>query len=252
MGGRWNIIMMFASKRLRGKPDRRPSCSAVIAAAGLSQRMDGEDKLFIEVCGLPVLAHTLLAFQNCEVIDEIIVVTRDDTIMNVGRICRQYGIDKAARVMAGGATRLESVMNGVFAVSGKAQLIAIHDGARPCIGLDDIKGAIAAAAKYHAAAPAVPVSSTLKRAKRGVVAETVDREGLFEVQTPQVFTAELIKAALTNAVKKSVDVTDDCMAVELIGAPVRLTEGSRSNIKLTTAEDIPIAEAILVTQGGAR
>jgi 2-C-methyl-D-erythritol 4-phosphate cytidylyltransferase len=98
---------------------------------------------------------------------------------------------------------------------------------------------------HHAAAPAIPVSSTVKRVEGGVVRETVDREKLFEVQTPQVFDAGLIKAALTSAIDKSINITDDCMAVELLGVPVYITEGSRNNIKLTTREDAILAEAIL-------
>jgi len=220
-------------------------CSAVIAAAGSSQRMDGEDKLFVEICGMPVLAHTLLAFQRCSEVSEIVVVAREDCLKRVGDICKHYGIDKASKVMKGGATRLESVYKGVFAVSGKSQLIAIHDGARPCIEGPIIKAAIDDAAKHLAVAPGVPVSSTIKKVKDGVVLETVDRESLVEIQTPQVFIAELIKGALTMARDESIEVTDDCKAVELLGVHVHIIEGSRKNIKLTANEDLVVAEAIL-------
>jgi len=238
--------MSFVSslaRKLKGKP---PFCTAVIAAAGSSGRMCGEDKLFVEIAGKPALAHTLCAFQSTGLVDEIIVVARAEKFEHVGELCRQHGIEKATKVMAGGPTRLESVMSGVLAASKKARIIAIHDGARPCVDSGVIERAISSASQHHAVAPAVPVSSTLKRAENGNVLETVDRDGLFEIQTPQVFTAEVIKAALTNAINKAADVTDDCMAAELIGAKVRITEGSRSNIKLTTSEDIAIAEAILM------
>ena len=221
------------------------SCAAVIAAGGSSLRMDSADKLFIEICGMPVLAHTLLAFQNCPNISEVVVVSREECLEAVCELCKNYGIEKAARVMIGGATRLDSVYNGVFAVSDNAQLIAIHDGARPCVDNDIINAAVLAAAKYHAAAPAVPVSSTLKKVRDGIILETIDRDSLVEIQTPQVFAAEVIKAALTKARNESAAVTDDCMAAELLGFPVRVTEGSRRNIKITTSEDIAIAEAIL-------
>ena len=236
------------------KKSKKPAkCAAVIAAAGYSQRM-GEEKQFIEIRGAPVLAYTLAAFQACGLISEIVVVARKDHLERVGEICAEYRISKAAKVVAGGETRLESVMSGVLAVSPSAQLIAIHDGARPCVAQEVIERAVAAAAAYHAAAPGVQISSTVKRAKDGVVAETIDRENLFEIQTPQVFTADIIKAALTNALKKSIDITDDCMAVELLKVPVYITEGSRSNIKLTTREDMLIAEAILAEMwsGGDR
>lgn len=243
MGGIMDLL------RLKGKKDR--FCSAVIVAAGSSKRMGSEDKLFVEICGAPVLAHTLMSFQKAEGVDEIIVVAREDCLERVGGICRAFGIGKAAKIMVGGDTRLDSAISGAFAASGKAKLIAIHDGARPCVSADVIESAIGAAGKRHAAAPGLAVSSTLKRAKDGIIAETVDREGLFEIQTPQVFAAEIIRAALTNARKKGVAVTDDCRAAELIGAPVHMTEGSRSNIKITTREDLVVAEAILRSRGTA-
>lgn len=238
---------LFSADKKRGLK-KRLSCSAVVAAAGVSQRMKGEDKLFTEIGGAPVLAHSLTALQRCAYIDEIIVVAREDSIEPVGELCVKYGVTKATAVMAGGQTRLESVLIGALAASKKAKLIAIHDGARPCVDQNTIESAIAAAAEHHAAAPGIPVRSTLKRVKDGIVRETVDRESLFEIQTPQVFEAHLIKAALTNAVRKSLDVTDDCMAVEFIGAPVFITGGSAENIKITMAEDVKIAEAILMSR----
>jgi len=222
-----------------------PKCSAVIVAAGVSKRMMGENKLLKEICGKPVLAHTLLAFEKCEAVGEIILVVRPDDIQEFAGLCLSHGINKVAKIMAGGVTRLESVYNGVFAVCDDAEFIAIHDGARPCIEDSVIERTLKAAVKSHAAAPAVPVRPTLKKVKDGVITETVDREGLYEIQTPQIFSADLIKAALTSARKKAVDVTDDCMAAELIGCPVHITEGSVHNIKITTKDDLLIAEAIL-------
>jgi len=207
--------------------------------------MDGADKLFYEIDEVPALAYTLKAFQNCKLIGEIIIVTREDKAEQVGLLCKKYDIYKAGLIMIGGRIRLESVMRGVFAVSDKSRLIAIHDGARPCVGQAVITGAVSAAAVRHAAAPAVKITSTVKRVCDGVISETIDRENLYEIQTPQVFTTELIKGALTNAADCYPDITDDCMAVELIGFPVQITEGSQSNIKITTQEDINIAKAIL-------
>jgi len=231
--------------KFRGKP---PFCSAIIAAAGFSSRMGGDDKLLLDINGKPVLVHALIAFQNTSAVNEIIIVSTPDKFEHIGMLCRHYGIDKATKIMAGGQTRTESVLNGILAVSKGAQVIAIHDGARPCVDAGVIERAISAVSKHHGVAPAVPVSSTLKRAENGTVVETVDRNDLFEIQTPQVFTVEIIKAALQSAIDKSVDITDDCMAVELMGIPVYLSEGSRSNIKVTTSEDIVIAEAILRKQ----
>ena len=222
-----------------------PYCSVVIAAAGSSQRMGGDDKIFIPIHGVPVLAHTILAFQSCKQINEIVVVAREDNLERVADICKKYGISKASNVMTGGANRLESVINGINAVSKKAKLIAIHDGARPCVETDLIKNTIKAATLHHAAAPCVPVSSTLKSVKGDLITATVDRSDTYEVQTPQVFDADVIKAALHNARKKSIEITDDCKALEIIGFPVRAVAGSSANIKLTTKEDIKIAKAIL-------
>jgi 2-C-methyl-D-erythritol 4-phosphate cytidylyltransferase len=228
--------------KLKSKP---PYCSVVIAAAGSSKRMGGEDKLFVNIGGKPALIHSLIAFQYIDLVKEIVIVANADKFEHISKLCARYKIDKATKIMKGGATRVESVMNGVLAVSKKARIIAIHDSARPCVDSSLIIRTISAASKYHAVAPGIPVSSTIKRVKDGIVSETVDRDGLFEIQTPQVFTAEIIKAALAKAIKKSVEITDDCMAAELIGVLVYITEGSRSNIKLTTSEDIAIAEALI-------
>ena len=213
--------------------------------------MGGEDKLFLELNGKPVLVHSLAAFQDCDFVNEIVVVTRSENMELVCDICRHYGIIKATKVVAGGPTRSASVYNGVFNVSERADFIAIHDGARPCIDQDTIGRAIETAFSRNASAPATPATSTIKRVKDCVVQETVNREGLFEIQTPQVFKSELIKAALTNVLNKSLPVTDDCEAVEIIGAPVYISEGSIFNIKITTKEDLAIAEAILAQRSSA-
>jgi len=243
------IVLSFISRVFRKSRERIPPCCAVIAAAGISERMAGGDKLYTDINGLPVLAHTLFVLQKCDLIKEIIVVAREDRIGQVSEICGSCGIEKANKIIVGGATRLESVLNGVMAVSKNMHFVAIHDGARPCVSLEIINRTITAAVKHRAAAPAVKASSTVKRVKDGMVTATVDREQLYEIQTPQVFETDLIKAALTNAFNKRADITDDCMAAELIGIPVYVTEGSRNNIKITTHEDIVIAEAILRNQG---
>ena len=237
--------MSLFTKLFHKKENPRPYCSAIIAAAGISERMEGEDKPFIELCGKPILARTLEAFQNCRSIDEIIIVAREDRLVRVSDLCGAYHIDKASKIIVGGATRAESVSNGALAVSKAAQLIAIHDGARPCVSPEIIERTVEAASMYHAAAPAVKLSSTVKRVKNGVITGTMDREDLVEIQTPQVFDAPLIKAALKNSISKALMITDDCMAVELLGIPVRITEGSGHNIKITVKEDMVIAEAII-------
>ena len=225
---------------------RPPRCSVVIAAAGSSERMNGEDKLFLNICGVPVLAYTLSAFERSDRISEIIIVTRESKTSRVSEICGEYGISKAKKIVIGGGTRLESVLKGVRVVSKKTKLIAVHDGARPCITQKIITNTIDRAAKYHAAAPGIPITSTIKKVKDGVIVKSVDREGLVEIQTPQIFDADLIKAALCLAANENADITDDCQAVEKLGFPIHVTEGSRDNIKLTTSEDIQIAEGIFL------
>jgi len=227
------------------------TCSVVIAAAGESTRMGGVNKMLGDLNGSPVLARTLAAFQNCPAVDEIVVVTRRDDLDAVSDICTKYAVSKATKVIVGGSTRLESVHNGIYECSPRARLIAIHDGARPLVTDRVITDAVKLALKHHAAAPAVPVTSTVKQAKNHVVTNTPNRSELFEIQTPQVFDADLIKAAVTNAVRKSLDVTDDCMAVEAIGATVWLSEGSYENLKITTPPDLITAGAIMSARDGA-
>jgi len=231
--------------RLREKKDKSPGCSAVIAAAGVSKRMGGVDKLLLDINGAPVLVHSLKQFQNSNCISEIIVVSQSMLLKQITELCNQFGITKITAIIPGGSTRLESVLAGVYSTSKTSRFIAVHDGARPCVSEAIIHETVTAAVKYNAAAPGIQITSTVKRANNGVIVETIDRENLFEIQTPQVFASELIKAALTNAYRKSIAITDDCMAVELLGAAVHITKGSPDNIKLTSPDDIPALERIL-------
>jgi 2-C-methyl-D-erythritol 4-phosphate cytidylyltransferase len=242
--------MISGFKKALGKAVRKNSCSAVIAAAGSSARMGGVDKLFLELGGMPGLAHTLTALSKCHSIRELIVVTRPDEVERVAGLCREYCIEKVTKIIEGGDTRLESVYKGLLQVSPDADLVAIHDGARPFVTEGLVSLVLEAASKYGAAAPAVPVTSTVKQAKSGMVVKTIDRSELFEIQTPQVFASALIKGALQNAVDKSLYITDDCMAVEALGCPVKLTTGARENIKLTTKTDILYAEALFKRREG--
>ncbi|MDR0862970.1 MAG: 2-C-methyl-D-erythritol 4-phosphate cytidylyltransferase [Oscillospiraceae bacterium] len=224
-------------------------CSAVIVAAGASTRMEGHDKMFLELGGAPVLVRTLSVFQLCAEIDEIIVVARGEDIPRVSALAQEYSITKLTRIVEGGETRTESVYSGVYAVSPKARYIAIHDGARPLVAKTMITATIRLAESKNAAAPAVEVKATIKTAERGYVTGTPDRAKLREVQTPQVFDAALIKAALENAKNRKLTLTDDCSAVEALGATVWLSEGSYENVKLTTIEDVLLAEGILRRRG---
>ena len=241
--GRRNVGLI---KRLRRKREPQgPRCAAVVPAAGSSRRMGGQDKILLPLDDIPVLMHALRALSASERIQEIVVVTREDLIVPVGQLCRDCALDKVTKVLVGGATRADSVLIGVEEVSGRAELIAVHDGARPLVTVEVIDAAIRRAAECGAAAPAVPVKDTVKRALDGVVVETPDRTQLFAVQTPQVFDSDLLLGALRRAVEDGAAITDDCGAVERIGMKVCLTEGSYENIKITTPADMLMAEAIL-------
>lgn len=219
-------------------------CSAVIVAAGASSRFGG-DKLSAPLGGMPVLARTLGVFQASRLIDEIIVVTESEKIMSVAALCSEYRIHKAVKIVLGGQTRLESALSGVSEVSNKAGLIAIHDGARPLITEAVIESAVKTAERYRAAVPAVSSKDTVKLAKGQRVTQTPSRSDVFCIQTPQVFQPEIIKGALTNALTEELSVTDDAQAVEALGFPVYLSEGSEENIKITTPLDLMLAETIL-------
>ncbi len=244
-------------KRIMAKAVKRavtwnelPFGTAIVAAAGSSSRMEGEDKLFAQLGGIPVIARTLRELEASPNIQEIIVVTREESIIPVADLCAEFEITKATKILVGGADRTESVLIGVQEASPKARYIAVHDGARPLVTQDVIKDAFSKAYKFHAACPAVPVTDTVKRSDRGFVAETPDRRTLFAVQTPQVFEADILKAALYNAKSKGLEITDDCGAVEALGVKPALSQGSYENIKITRPADLTVAEAILASRSG--
>lgn len=231
------------------KKEETPHCSAVIVAAGSSQRM-GSDKLLHNLGIMPVLARTLLAFQDCDLVDEIVVVTRMEKIMEVAGLCKKYRIEKASKVISGGATRMESALAGVSEVKSRAKLIAIHDGARPLVSVELIERTIRAAAQYKAAVPAVKSVDSLKLVDdKDTVTGSVDREQVLRVQTPQAFEADLIKGALSYAAGKKLPLTDDCSAAELMGIKAHVVPGEEDNIKLTTPRDMLFAAAILKDRG---
>lgn len=230
---------------------KKAACSAVIVAAGSSTRM-GQDKLFLPMAGIPVLVRTLMQFETCKSINEIVIVTREEKILEVADLCREYGLSKVTKILVGGKERVESSAAGVYQVDRNSQYIAIADGARPLVTPELITATVDAARKYRAAAPATPVKDTIKTVVDGVVTGTPDRSTLYAVQTPQVFEADLIKGALTKVLRDKTPVTDDCSAVEAMGVQVRLIEGSYENVKITTREDLALSEALLAARGAKR
>ena len=214
--------------KIKAKLVGKPFCTMVVLAAGSSKRM-GRDKLMMEVGGVPVLVRSLQAMQNCAAVDELIVVTRTSRLEEIAALRDRYGLTKMTKVVVGGMTRAESSLAGVLAASNRATLIGIHD----------------------AAAPGIPVRDTVKRTAGGVITGTPERASLTAIQTPQVFQADLIKAALTNAMRKHLAITDDCSAVEQLRVKPVVTHCSDENLKLTTPIDIDLAESILRRRGGA-
>lgn len=222
-----------------------PRCACVVAAAGSSARMGGTDKLFAPVDGIPVLVRTLQALSASPYIHEITVVTRADRLLDVGDLCRGACLPKVTQVVVGGGSRLESVYKGVNQLSPKVKLIAVHDAARCLVPQAVIDAAVIAAARCNAAVPAVAVKDTVKEFDGEFITSTPDRDTLRAVQTPQVFQADLLRAALQKAMDDHWDVTDDASAVERLGATVVLTPGDERNLKITTPLDLTVAEAIL-------
>ena len=229
----------------RAREARRPRCAALVAAAGSASRMGGVDKQLTELDGVPVLVRTLLALENARRVDTIVVAAREDQLVEISRLCREYGITKCAKVVRGGENRVHSVLLAALE-AGDAELLAVQDGARPLTTPQLIDEVIALAERCGAAAPAVPVKDTVKQVRSdGAVERTLDRSALRAVQTPQVFQADLLKAALQSALESGAAVTDDCGAVERLGKTVYLTEGDETNLKITTPADLIRAEALL-------
>ena len=229
----------------RKKKPALPAVCAVIVAAGSSRRMGGENKLLLPLDDAPVLAHTLSAFEKCAAIRDIVLVCREQDILPYSDLARAFGISKLRTVTRGGDSRTASVLAGITAAPEDTGLVAVHDGARPLVSEAVITEAVYAAAECGAAAPVVPVKDSIKRIQNGSIAADVPRDTLAAVQTPQVFDRALLTRALETAARDNRSFTDDCAAVEAMGQAVRATHGSYENIKITTPEDILVAEAFL-------
>lgn len=226
-------------------------CTVVVVAAGSSRRM-GRDKLMMDLGGKPVIVRTLLAIDKCSAVDEVIVVTAEEKVEALAALCREHMVRKVTKIIIGGATRTESALAGVTEADRRAEIIGIHDGARPFVTSDVINDAVHNAVLYHAACPAVGVKDTIRVASGGVAVSTPARSDTYAMQTPQAFRADLIKAALTAAVAAGVSCTDDCAAVEALGVKIHLSLGDEDNIKLTTSNDFALARLILAKRMGAQ
>ena len=229
------------------KKSKKVWTSAVVVAAGKGTRMNMDiNKQYIDIDGIPLLARTLKVFEDCSLIDEVVlVVNNNDMFYCKENVVEAYDLKKVKFLVAGGAQRQDSVYNGLCQVNNEAEIVVIHDGARPFITEEIIEECIEAAQEYGAATAAVPVKDTIKSADEdGFVKKTLERSTLWAVQTPQAFLKDIIMKAHKKAAEDGFYGTDDTVLVERMGMPVRVVMGSYNNIKITTREDLIFAEAL--------
>ncbi len=221
--------------------------TAIIVAAGKGTRMGPNvDKLFLEIAGEPVIAHTIRRFASLDCIDDIILVVREGMTSAFEELIPKCGHGKPVKLVTGGKERQDSVWNGLAALPGGAEIVAIQDGARPCTSPEVIRSTIAAAREVGAAVAAQPIFDTIKESPDGnFIERTVDRSKLWAVQTPQIFRVEVIRNALRRVRDKGLLVTDDTAACELAGQAVKLIVSHEPNPKVTRPEDLPYVEFLL-------
>lgn len=221
--------------------------AVIIAAAGSGTRMgSGISKQYRDISGLPVLVRAVCAFSEHPFVDEIFIVTKEDDQEYVFReIVQKYELQKVSDVLAGGLQRQDSVRNGLNALKEDVDFVLIHDGARPFVSRDLITRTVKALLKYGAVAPAVAVKDTIKCSENGLFTDTLNRDSLYAVQTPQGFHVSILKNAFQKAFFDNFYGTDDAGLVERTGENVYLVEGNYNNIKITTEEDLILGQVIL-------
>lgn len=222
--------------------------SVVVVAAGRSTRMGGiGSKPYITIGDRPVLGHSLLVFEVSPLVSEIVVVTEQTEIARCrSEVVERYGFKKVKNIVAGGSVRQESVWQGLLKISPESGFVAVHDGARPLLTVGLLEEVVRCAIQFGSAVTAVPVKDTIKTADAdGFVLDTPDRQRLWAMQTPQVFRYDLLMDAYRRAFSEGIVGTDDAMLMEHSGHPVKLCMGSYENIKVTTPEDLDLAELVL-------
>jgi 2-C-methyl-D-erythritol 4-phosphate cytidylyltransferase len=223
------------------------TCAAIIVAAGSSRRMQGYDKLWLPLAGRLTLARSIDVFDASPLVDRIVLVLNEERVADADALCQQEGWRKIAGVIAGGRRRQDSVRLGLDAlarIAPQCQWVIIHDGARPLVTPSMLEAGLQAARQHQAAIAAIPVKDTIKSVEQNFVTATIDRSQHVAIQTPQVFSFPLIHSA-HNAPEAQEDVTDDAALLERLGHRVAIFSGSYTNIKITTQEDILIAEAFI-------
>ncbi len=222
-----------------------PDTSVILVCAGNATRMKGQNKIFLPLGDSNVIGWSMRAFEACARVAEILVVARPNDADTVWDTAKAIGIHKLKSVVAGGATRQESVSCGLAALSKDTTLIAIHDGARPLVRTDQIDAVIQDASVFGGATLGVPVKDTIKVVEDGLICDTPDRTHLYATQTPQVFRRKLYFEAVVFAKSHQLDFTDDCQLVESLNHKIYMSEGDYTNIKITTPEDIDLARLLL-------
>jgi 2-C-methyl-D-erythritol 4-phosphate cytidylyltransferase len=220
---------------------------AIIAAAGTGYRMASDrPKQFLELAGTPIIFHTLNPFELCDSIHEVIVVLPAAESAEFLAQAGKRGIRKLTRVVPGGATRADSVKRGLQAIrSATAEIVAVHDGVRPFVTVDEIENTVEAARRDGAAILVAPATDTIKLVENGAIVKTLDRSGLRQALTPQCFRYDLLRQAYEHADVRDTSVTDESVLVERLGHPVTIVEGSARNIKITTPYDLLVAGLLL-------
>lgn len=239
-------------RAIGGKKDRIEPTTAIIVASGNSTRMgEGVSKQMILIDDIPVVARTIMAFDASEYINEIIVVAKEDEFYLYREFQKLYKFKKFVRIVSGGKTRQESVRNGFSAISKDTRFVAIHDGARCLITPEQIAKVCASAYKHGCASAANRAVDSIKvsNGKNQFIDSSADRNRVWMAQTPQVFKTEIYELALKKADADHLEVTDDNSLVENLGVSIKLVECGRMNIKITTPEDVPLAEAIIKSRG---
>ena len=224
---------------------RKYSVGAVVVSAGQAVRMNGIDKPFIDIAGMPTIAKTLLAFEISPFIDYIVLVCREDNMAKMMEIVREFKISKITSIVVGDDTRQASVFKGISALPQDIDYVAIHDGARPFLSQQVIKTCVLDAVEYKACTAGIKAKDTIKVVNNdGYILNTPPRDSLYITQTPQIFNFDLYKKAMKLAIDKKLDFTDDCQLIENMGEKVFMSQSEYINIKLTTPEDIAIAQII--------
>ena len=219
--------------------------TAIIVAAGSGSRFGSAiPKQFADLCGKPVIIHTLERFEFCEAIDKIVLVLSESGVEQFQISNFRSEITKLEKIVKGGATRTESVRNGLVAVDPSTEIVAVHDGARPLVTSGEIARTVAKAAETGAACLVAEVTDTIKKIADGHIAGTIDRNTLRRALTPQAFRYDLLKRAFDD-VNLNDSVTDECYLVEKLGVKISIVEGNANNIKITRSQDILFAESVI-------